>query len=170
MRYFINTVLLFIFVISFSSCGYRPSAKFARNVMGNSISTTIKISLQDPQNTVQIKDALDSAILEIFHTSLKPRSEAKTHLDIEMKSIEYVPLAFDTEGFIVAYRSKTTLYIYKTTNGKTKMYKSYGTYDFSIVANAVLTDSERYNAIKYGAKKAIRSFMAQVTSEGIGDL
>lgn len=170
MRYALNVLFLFIVAISFLSCGYRPSAKVARNIMGDSISTTIKISLQDPQNTVQIKDALDSAILEIFHTSLKPKTQAKTHLDIEMKSIEYVPLAFDAKGFITAYRSKTILFIYKTKNGKTKMYKSYGTYDFSIVANAVLTDNERYNAIKYGAKKAIRSFMAQVTSQGVGSL
>lgn len=167
IKYTIKIIGLLFIVVLFLSCGYRPSAKYAREIIGNTVSTSVKISLVEPENTVQIKDALDSAILEVFHTSLKAKGKAKTHLDIEMRGVEYIPLAFDDKGFVIAYRSKTLLYITRYKDQYVQLYKTYGTYDFSIVANAVITDSERYNAIKYGAKKAIRSFMSQVTSQGV---
>ena len=167
MRYLVNIVLLFAFVISFSSCGYKPSSKYARKVVGEKVSTSVIISSNNPENTVLLKDAIDSAIIEVFQSSLTSKKYSTTHLNIKLKNVIYDPLAFDKDGYVIAYRAKILLHIDRRTAQHYQSYFQQGTYDFSVVANAVITDSERYNAIKYSAKKAVNSFVSKITSQGI---
>jgi len=158
--------LLLITLVLFSACGYKPSSKFARESLGEKVSTSIDISLIDPQNSVIIKDALDNAIVSIFHASLVERSLSDTHLVVSLNKPKYTPIEYDSNGFVVGYRMSLTLKIKKYNNGVSKTYSSLGTHDFSITANAILTDQERFDAIKFSAQKAINSFIAQVSVEG----
>ncbi len=162
----VNIFLLTFITISLTSCGYKPSAKYARVVVGEKISTSVIISLQDPENTVLIKDALDGALLEVFNASLTSRKHSNTHLTVSILNMVYTPVQYDKDGYVVAYRTSIRLKINRVTNLKEKSYVGYGTYDFSIVANAVVTDQERFDAIRFSAIKAIQSFVAQVSAEG----
>nr|WP_275851884.1 LPS assembly lipoprotein LptE [Sulfurimonas sp. SAG-AH-194-C20] len=153
-------------LINLIGCGYKPSAKFARDILGNKISTDVSISKTDPENSVIIKDAVDKAIIEIFHASLVERRYADTHLMLSISVPSYKPLQYDTNGFIISYRATITLKISRETNDMKKNYISVGTYDFSIVPNAVLTEQERFDAIKFSSFKAISAFVAQVSAEG----
>jgi hypothetical protein len=147
-------------------CGYRPSAKYSREITGQKISTSVVISAQDPENTVLIKDAVDSAIIEIFHASLVDRKEADTHLQFSISPPRYTPIEYDDNGFVIAYRATILLNILRQSQDVLKRYKAKGTYDFAIAPNAIITDKERFDAIKYSAQKAIASFVAQVSAEG----
>ena len=159
--------LLFILIATlFSACGYQPSSKFSRNVVGEKISTSVVISAQDPENTVIIKDAVDSAIIEIFHASLRNRESSETHLDLSIGAPSYSPVQYDNNGFVIAYRMSLALTIKKYHEGLSKSYSTSGTYDFTVAPNAIVTDQERFDAIKQSAAKAIRSFIAQVSAEG----
>lgn len=153
-------------VVGLSSCGYKPSSKFSRNVTGEKISTSVSISLVDPENTVLIKDAVDAAIVSIFHASLVERSYSDTHLNISMSAPSYAPIQYNSDGYVIAYRASVTLHIKRETKNETKNYSSYGTYDFSVEPNAIITDQERFNAIKSSASKAIVSFIAKISAEG----
>jgi len=157
---------LFLVVILISACGYRPSAKFSRDLLGQKISTSVRISSEDPENTVLIKDAVDSAIVETLQASLTSKNTSDTHLNISMGNPVYSPIQYDANGYIIAYRMLVTLQVTKLQEGKSKIYSSKGTYDFSVTPNAVITDQERFDAIKFGASKAISSFIAKVSSEG----
>ena len=160
-------VILFILILlGFTSCGYTPSSKFARNVMGEKISTSIVISAQDPENTVIIKDAVDRAIIEVFHASLTSKKYSQTHLYLSISNPRYTPLQYDKDGFVISYRASITLKIKRENKKSMKRYTARGSYDFSVVANAVISDQERFDAIRYSAAKALRSFMAQVSAEG----
>lgn len=159
-------ILLILIATLFSACGYKPSSKFSRNVVGEKISTSVVISAQDPENTVIIKDAVDRAIIEVFRASLTSRKNSQTHLNLSIGNPSYTPVQYDSDGFVIAYRMSITLNIAKYHNGLTKNYSTRGTYDFAVVANAVVTDQERFDAIKQSAAKAIRSFIAQVSAEG----
>jgi len=161
-----NLILLILIATLFTACGYKPSSKFSRDVVGEKISTSVVISAQDPENTVIIKDAVDSAIIEIFHASLTSRENSETHLNLSIGNPSYTPVQYDSDGFVVGYRMSITLNITKYHEGLSKHYSARGTYDFAVVPNAVVTDQERFDAIKYGAAKAIRSFIAQVSAEG----
>ncbi len=162
----LKALLSFFIILTFTSCGYSPSSKFARVAMGEKISTAIVISLVDPENTVLVKDAVDSAIVEVFHASLTSQTYSDSHLIISISDPAYVPTVYDRDGFITGYRMSVNLKIVRHHKGISKIYNTVGTYDFTVLPNAVITDQERFNAIKNGAKKAILLFVAQVSAEG----
>lgn len=162
----IKLLLITLFVVGISGCGYKPSAKYARKVLGEKISTSVDISLKDPENSVLVKDAVDSAIIKTFHASIVDAKYADTHLKMKVFDPIYTPLQYNDNGFIVSYRATITLQITRETKNLKKHYTSVGTYDFSVVPNSVLTDQERFDAIKYGSIKAISAFVAQVSAEG----
>ncbi len=134
--------------------------------MGERISTSIVISAQDPENTVIIKDAVDEAIIEVFHASLYDRARSDTHLVLSIANPTYTPIVYDNDGFVTGYRMTIILSIVRNHSGVSKRYSAKGTHDFTVVPNAVVTDQERFEAIRFSAAKAIRSFVAQVSSEG----
>lgn len=153
-------------ILGLNSCGYKPSSKFSRVVTGEKISTSVYISLVDPENTVIIKDAVDAAVVSVFHASLVERNYSDTHLDIRMSPPSYTPIQYNSDGYVIAYRASVTLSIIRGTKNEKKSYSSHGTYDFSVEPNAIISDQERFNAIKSSASKALTSFIAKVSAEG----
>jgi len=166
VSHFIKLFLVFTLFVALSGCGYRPSAKYARNVIGEKISTSVIISETDPENSVIIKDAVDKAIIEVFHASLVNKKYADTHLSLSISEPSYIPLQYNSDGFIISYRATIALHITRETKDIKKNYRTTGTYDFAVVPNAVLTDQERFDAIKYSSIKAISAFVARVSAEG----
>ncbi len=161
-----KVILLLLALLVLTSCGYKPSSKFSRDILGEKISTSVVISQTDPENTVLIKDAVDGAIVETLQASLTSRSHSDSHLVFSISAPNYTPIQYDQNGYVIAYRMKITLNIVRYTKGKQKSYIAKGTYDFSVTPNAVVTDQERFDAIKLSAAKAIDSFIAQLSSEG----
>ena len=161
-----RVILSLILILAINGCGYTPSSKFARSVMGEKISTSIRVSTLDPENTVIIKDAIDEAIIEMFHASLRSRDESDTHLEISISDPVYTPIVYDNDGFIIGYKMSLYLNIIRHHSGVSKRYSLNGTYDFSVSPNAVVTDQERFDAIKFSATKAIQSFVARVSADG----
>jgi hypothetical protein len=160
-------IYIFVIMLLVHGCGYIPSAKYSRAVVGENISTSVVISAIDPENTVIIKDAVDSAIIEVFHASLVSKENSNTHLVLSLGNPSYSAIQYDSDGFIIAYRTRISLSILRNTEGEdTKSYSASGTYDFSVTANAIISDKQRFDAIKFSSVKAIRSFVAQVSSEG----
>ncbi|GEM_PF-143548 len=164
-------VLLSFFIVNFSlfiltACGYRPTSHVVKPVLEESVSTQIVISMRDPDNTVLLKDALNEAVVNRFRTKLTDEKHAATHLTIALRDTKFDPLRYDRNGYIIAYRAIVWLDIDRTTGGKTKRYHVKGTYQFTIEPNAIITDIIRYDAIRYGAQKALDSFVAQVAAEG----
>jgi len=163
---FFQVTILILLLSLFNACGYKPSAKYSREVVGERISTSVTISAQDPENTVIIKDAVDSAIVEVFHASLTSRNYSDTHLSLSISPPSYTPVQYNNDGYVIAYRTTITLVITRETSGVKKSYSTKGTYDFSVVPNAVITDQERFDAIRFSAAKAISAFVAKVSAEG----
>ena len=161
-----KVVSFILIALLFTACGYKPSSKFARQVVGEKISTSVVISSVDPENTVIIKDAVDMAVIEVFHASLTTRDLSQTHLTLKLGNPSYRPIRYNADGFVVGYRTTISLNITRDTNGKSKNYRAKGTYDFSIAPNAIITDKERFDAIRFSSQKAIKSFIAQISAEG----
>lgn len=167
---YLKRISALIFILVFiNACGYRPSAKFARNTLGEKISTSVVISSQDPQNTVVIKDAVDKAVIKVFQASLVDKSISDTHLVLNISSPSYQPIVYDQNGYVTGYRMSVVLNIVKYTNKVSKTYMTKGFHDFSVAPNAIVTDQDRFEAIDFAAQRAIRSFIAQVSAEGARD-
>jgi len=147
-------------------CGYQPSSKEARKVLGGTVSTKVIISMTDPENTVVLKDALDEAVIRRFQTNLRHRKNAETHLDIKLDSVNFSALQYDSNGYIISYRTTINLAITRSTSVLSKRYNAVGNFDFTINPNAIITDQQRFEAISNSATKALDSFVAQVAAEG----
>ena len=166
MKQIIKVSILFLILVNIVGCGYRPSAKFARQTMGDKISTSVIISSIDPENTVIMKDAVDASIIKIFQASLVPKSKSDTHLVLSMGTPAYAPIVYDSNGYVIGYRMTVILTVDKSSSGVKKSYTSKGNYDFEIAPNAIISDHQRFEAIRFSVDKAIRSFVAQVSAEG----
>jgi hypothetical protein len=161
---FMLNVVLFVLL---SGCGYKPSAQYAKQVVGEKVSSEVIISMQDPENTVIIKDAIQQAVINRFHASLTKRSAADTHLRIVLNNVSFSPLQYDENGYIVVYRTRVSLQIRRITGETSKLYPVSGYYDFVIEPNAIISDQARFEAIQFGAQKAIDGFAARVAAEGV---
>ncbi|MCI4405770.1 MAG: hypothetical protein JHC35_00630 [Sulfuricurvum sp.] len=162
MKYWILSALIF-----FAGCGYQPVSHCTKNVLGESVSTEVVVSMEDPQNTAIIKDAVDTAVITKFRTSLVAKNESKTHLRIAIESVVFTPLRYDTNGYVVTYRTTVNLSIQQTKEGKNTNYSTHGMYDFDIEPNAIISDQARFDAIRQGAQKGLDGFVAQIAASGV---
>ena len=149
-----------------TGCGYKSAAHYAQSVVGESVSTEVLISMEDPQNTVIIKDAVNTAVITKFRTSLTSKNASQTHLKIQISSVSFSPLRYDTNGYVTTYRTTVSMGITRRTLDKTHTYSTSGMYDFDIEPNAIISDQARFNAISLSAQKAIDSFIAKIAAEG----
>lgn len=164
----IRSALLLVFTLFLlEGCGYRPSAHYAKAVVGERISTQVVVSLEDPENTVVIKDAIDRAVLTRFKSTISDRERADTHLVFGLENIVFTPLRYDVNGYIITYQTRLVLNVVRMTKNYSKAYRVQGNYDFTIEPNAIISDQARFQAIEVSAQKAIDSFLAQVASEGL---
>lgn len=153
-------------MLMFMGCGYKSAAHYAQSVVGESVSTEVLISMEDPQNTVIIKDAVNTAVITKFRTSLTSKNASQTHLKIQISSVSFSPLRYDTNGYVTTYRTTVSMGIMRKTLDKTHTYSASGMYDFDIEPNAIISDQARFNAISLSAQKAIDSFIAKIAAEG----
>jgi len=155
-----------IALVLFSGCGYQPASHYAKNIVGESVSTEVVISMEDPQNTVIIKDAVDMAVITKFRTSLVSKNSSQTHLKISIGSVSFTPLRYDTDGYVITYRTTVMMHFDRIQGDKSTPYSTRGIYDFAIEPNAIITDQARFEAIRQGSQKGIDSFIAQVAAQG----
>lgn len=162
MRHAISVIAFLVF----AGCGYAPASHYAKAVVGESVSTEVVISMEDPQNTVIIKDAVDMAVITKFRASLVPKSASSTHLKISISSVGFTPLRYDTHGYVTTYRTTVRMHINRTIDEKTSGYDTSGVYDFDIEPNAIISDQARFEAIRLSAQKGIDAFIAQIAAQG----
>ncbi|MBE0499154.1 MAG: hypothetical protein IBX43_07950 [Campylobacterales bacterium] len=168
MKFFgLERVLLALITgLLLAGCGYLPTSKQAREVLGEKIFVEVTVSLENPESAVLIKDATRKAVITRFHASLVPQEMAKTTLWVDLANVRFVPLQYDPNGYVIVYRAVVLLNVTRRGNGEKKSYNTQGFYDFAIEPNAVITDTQRFEAIRQASLKALNSFVAKVGAEG----
>ncbi len=161
-----RVLLALILGVLFAGCGYLPASKQAREVLGEKIFVEVTVSLENPESAVLIKDATRKAVITRFHASLVPQKMAETTLWVDLANVSFVPLQYDSNGYVIVYRTAVILNVTRRGNGEKKSYNAQGFYDFAIEPNAVITDTQRFEAIRYASLKALNSFVAKVGAEG----
>ncbi|MDD2829177.1 MAG: LPS assembly lipoprotein LptE [Sulfuricurvum sp.] len=159
-------VLALALALMISGCGYAPASHYAKNVVGESVSTEVVISMEDPQNTVIIKDAVDIAVITKFRTALVGKESSKTHLKFSITSVGFSPLRYDTNGYVITYRTTVSMGVGRTSLNTNENYHVSGMYDFDIKPNAIISDQARFEAIRQASQKGIDNFIAQVAAQG----
>lgn len=163
-RYFIGICLSLIV----AGCGYKPTAYYAKSVLGERIYAEVTISRKDPQNTVLIKDSVNEAVVSRFGAKIVPKEKAQTLLHVSIGSIAFSPTVYDKYGYVIAYKTIVTLAITYTKEGSPlERMSTSGEYDFSIEPNSVISDSKRFEAIRYAASDALDEFISKIAIKGV---
>jgi hypothetical protein len=152
--------------IALTGCGYKPMTTYTKNVLTNRIYCDVDIYLRDPENAVLVKDALNEAIVSRFGARIAEKDEATTHMKVAFKSVAFTPIQYDANGYAVYYRATVTLDIHYESKKHHGDETVSGFYDFPIEPNAVISDAKRFEAIRFGAQKALDAFISRLAMRG----
>lgn len=158
----------FLIAVMISGCGYKPSSYYAKQALGDRLYAEVTISRQDPRNSVLIKDAVNEAIVSRFGGKLVTKEQADSVLRVNIQSISFSPTVYDTYGYVIAYKTTVVLAMqYENADKKIEKLTATGEYDFSIEANSVISDTNRFEAIRYAANDALDEFVSKIAIKGL---
>jgi len=158
----------FIIAIFITACGYKPSANYANEVLGDKIHVEVEISRKDPKNSVLIKDAVNESVITRLGGKLSLKESADAELYVKIGSTTFSAILYDTDGYVVAYKAKVLLKIkYITRDGKKESFSTSGEYDFPVKADSVISDTNRFEAIKFASLDALNEFISKIAIKGI---
>lgn len=158
----------FLIAVFISGCGYKPSSYYAKQALGDKLYAEVTISRQDPRNSVLIKDAVNEAIVGRFGGKLVAKEQADSVLHVKIQSLSFSPTVYDTYGYVIAYKATVVLAMqYEYATKKVEKLTATGEYDFSIEANSVISDTNRFEAIRYAASDALDEFVSKIAIKGL---
>jgi len=158
-----------LFIVLFiSACGYKPSSYYAQEALGERIHVEVEISRKDPKNSVLIKDAVNESVITRLGGKLSDKETADTELFVKIASTTFSAVLYDEYGYVVSYKAKVVLSIrYVTKDGNKDSFTTSGEYDFPIEANSVISDTNRFEAIKYASLDALNEFVSKISVKGM---
>ena len=159
--------IIYILLLVFMGCGYRPSANFTDKILGERVYTNVIVSLSDPQNSVLIKDAIYKALYSRLDTTVTDKKRADSIIEVKYKSIKFKPLQYDKHGYVIFYQADTTLDFTYIKDKKIVKKTITGRYAFPIRPSAIISTSLRFEAIKNGSNRAIEQFIAYLSGFGL---
>ncbi len=161
-------LFLFLVVCVFlAGCGYQPIAHQANKALGGKVFVEVKISLRDPQNSVELKDSVSRSIFERLHSRVVDKQEADSVVEVELQNVLFHTLAENKTGFATFYRCEVNVR-FKYTNRytqSTRIFSKKGYYNFSLGNSSNITDSIRMEAINEAVIQALDGFISQVGME-----
>ncbi len=156
-----------------AGCGYQPTATITRDIVGENVYVDVVHSKRDPQNTVAIKDGTREAVIKRLGRDLSDEKSADTVIVASIGSLKFSSLSYDTYGYTTSYKATLTMnYRVKFKDGTTKNFTGSGDYDFTIAkrasgyADSVISDTDRYNAIKNASEQCFDEFISRLAIEG----
>ena len=167
MRRFVCGLMLLSGIIA-TGCGYKPTALYTKKSLGDRIYAKVETSLEDPQNSLLIQDAVNEAVINKFHSKLVAKKNADTVIDLKLRSVIFRPITFDQNGYVTAYKTLVKLQSEIQRKGQSKeTVITEGDYDFNIQTLSVISDTKRFNAIKEASQKAIDALISRVSIGGM---
>ncbi len=170
MKY-IGALLIVVFI---TACGYKPTAHYSREVLGERIHVDVSISRKDPKNSVLIKDAVNESVITRLGGKLSPKETADSELFVDIGSISFSPILYNKEGYVTSYKTKVSLNIkYITRDGNSESFSTSGEYDFPIEedkygkTNSVISDNNRFDAIQKASLDALNEFISKIAIKGM---
>ena len=116
----------------------------------------VDISKYEPQNSIVLKDALNEAILEHFKASLSNEENAISKIYVKLTNVDFAEIDYDINGYVVGYKTTVKLQTkYIQSNDKKHFIKTDGSYYFRVNPNSIISDNDRYEALKKASLKAL---------------
>jgi len=164
-----KVVLLFSFyflLFTFSGCGYKPSSHYAKNKIKGKVYVDVDINLEDPKNTVLIKDAMNEVVVSRFKSQLVyDKLEADTLIKLKLNSVSLKEIQYDKQGYVKLYRATVSIKVIYKGSGTSGTVTVSGSYDFTVDDDTVISDTKRFEAIKVASSKALEEITSKFAIE-----
>ncbi|TKX31745.1 LPS assembly lipoprotein LptE [Campylobacter estrildidarum] len=154
-------------ILFFSACGYTPTSKIANNIFNDKVYVNVELNLQDPKNSIFVADTLKEMVISKLGRKLALKDEADDIINVRMSNLDFIPLIYDKNGYVVNYKAKLNLEFYVVfKNGTKEHFKTSGSYNFDISPNSIISDSARYDAIRAASSEAFDEFISAIAIKG----
>lgn len=159
--------VIFTFAVSFSmvACGYKPSSYYAKQEMEGNVFVKLNVSLEDPKNSVLVKDAMNKLLIQKLGSKLvNNEAPADVIMNLKINSVSMTALQYDSSGYIKLYRATVVIKVnyYRKDDGKRKTFTVEGEDDFSIDDGTTITDTKRYDSISSATDKALTEVISKI--------
>ena len=160
------SVISVLFISTFFiACGYKPSSYYAKQEMEGNIFVKLNVSLEDPKNSVLVKDAVNKILMQKLDSRLvNHEKNADVIMNLGISSVGISTLQYDKEGYNKLY--KATLHIkvdyFRKDNGVKKSFTVDGEHDFSVDDGSTITETKRYDAITNASSKAVDEILSRI--------
>lgn len=158
-------VFTFIFAFLFSACGYKPSSYYAKQEMQGNVFVKLQVSLEDPKNSVLVKDAVNKILIQKLDSRMVDDiNNADVVMNLAISSVSITALQYDKEGYNQLYKAVVVISVnyFRKDNGIKKSFTVDGEYDFSIGGETVITETQRFNAITNASNKAVDEILSKI--------
>lgn len=165
MKIFSSIFLTSYFILfAFSGCGYKPSSYYAKNAIKGDVYVDMEINIDNAQNSVLIKDAMNEVVLNQFKANLTSnKKDADTLVTVNLASLSNTAVISDDEGYIKTYRATVNIDVSYQAKGKSKVsLKVTNYYDYSVDFDSVVTEQKKQEAIKIAATKALSDIFSKI--------
>jgi len=159
--------VLFTFIISFSffGCSYKPSSQYAKEEIQGNVFVKVTIDLEDPQNSVLIKDSINKLLIQKLDVNIvSSESLADTIMYIDVNRVSMQELQYDDLGYNKLYRALVSINVSYSKKGEKKK-KSFivdGEHNFSVDNGTTINSNQRYDAIKKASDKALEEVLSKI--------
>lgn len=160
LRFKFIVVLMVLFI---ASCGYKPMSYYANKALGDKIYVKLELNVENTEESVQIKELINEAIVSRFHSKISSFQESDTVLEINVNRIQDSIVATNSQGFATFYRVNVDIRFKFSRNGKDFVFTNSGYFDYAnSLVNPIVTYNNRSNAILEASKQSIDRFISQV--------
>ena len=159
--------VLFTFTVSFSffGCSYKPSTHYAKEEITGNVYVKVSIDLEDPQNSVLIKDSINKLLIQKLDVDIvSSESLADTIMYIDVNRVSMQELQYDDLGYNKLYRALVSINVSYSKKGEKKK-KSFivdGEHNFSVDNGTTINSNQRYDAIKKASDKALEEVLSKI--------
>lgn len=162
----LRSVKISLAAVVLAACGYAPIADLTSGFIAQDVFVESKISLQDPQNSVALKDAISNAVTHKLRRQIVPKELSQTQIVASLNSLTFTPVIYDSKGFITTYKAIVSI-TYEVTNGEQRRrFTTSGEYSFTPTRQSTsfstssLSENERYNAILKASEDSFDDFIS----------
>ncbi|MGB3751978.1 MAG: LPS assembly lipoprotein LptE [Arcobacteraceae bacterium] len=155
---------LFLLIILFIGCGYKPSSHYAKNAISGDVYVDLIVDIENAQNSIYVKDAMNEMILNQFKANLTNNKElADTFVLLQLASVRHIAMSTDDDGYAKSYRTTVSIEVsYNKRNEEKKRLSVTDYYDYSVDNDSIITDQKKQAAIKIAAAKALSNLFSKI--------
>jgi hypothetical protein len=158
-----SIVLAVLIGVIFTACGYKPASTYAKKEINGKVFVNLNVNIEDPKNSVIIKDAMTELLVHKLDSKLVAKKElADTIVNVTLDSTSFSALQYDTDGYVKLYKATSSIIVNYKNKEQSRNFKVSGTHDFSIDSGGTISDTKRFEAIKIAATKALDEVISKI--------